>query len=120
MRQLGTIVSELARLRLDKIGSLFEDGGVYTIKECLSTGHVWRGRDLLAIDRGPFDQESDYYTSLISANIMHAKELPMETHAFFAPVPVPSEYSSWASYISATDRWNDFITVGERIDHSQN
>ncbi|SPQ17634.1 be2a466e-a0d6-44d2-9225-397dbde39b44 [Thermothielavioides terrestris] len=44
----------------------------------------------------------------------------MSPHAFFAPIPSPSEYDSWASYRAAAGRWNDFVAVGQKIDHSKN
>ena len=120
MRQLGEIVYELSRLRLDKIGSLFEETNGYVVEECLAPGFVWRGRDSLDIDRSPFDRELAYYESLISATKMHAQELPMETHLFSAPIPTPSEFSNWTSYQTAADRWNDFAKVGGKIDSGKN
>ncbi|KAF2191286.1 hypothetical protein K469DRAFT_720275 [Zopfia rhizophila CBS 207.26] len=121
MRQLGEITSQLSCLRFDKIGSLFEEEGCYSVKTCLSPGLLLHGRHTLKdIPRGPFFRESDYFRSLISALLLHIQCLPLEHHAFFAPVPVPAEYNSYASYLSATDRWNDFITVGSKIDSSKN
>jgi hypothetical protein len=121
MKQLGAIVSQLSSRRLDKIGSLFEEEGCYTVKACLSPGHVLHERHTFReIYRGPFDQESDYYRSLLSAFLLHIQFLPMSHHIFFAPVPVPPEYRDYASYLCATDRWNDFITVGSKIDSSTN
>lgn len=121
MRQLGAISSQLSRLRLEKIGSLFEEGGRYTVKPCLSPGLLLHGRDKLGdVSRGPFLQEIDYYRSLLSAFLLHIQCLPLEHHAFFAPVPVLTEYHNYASYLSATDRWNDFVTVGSKIDSSKN
>jgi hypothetical protein len=120
--QLGAITSQLSQLRFDKIGSLSHDGaGNFTIGECLSPSLTWQHRDLLAnIDRGPYDNETAYLESLISVYITHAKELPMTPHAFFAPIPDPAEYPSWASFRAAAARWNDFVAVGEKIDHSRN
>ncbi|KAF2189972.1 hypothetical protein K469DRAFT_625997, partial [Zopfia rhizophila CBS 207.26] len=121
MRQLGAITSQLSCLRLDKIGSLFEEEGCYSVKTCLSPGLLLHGRHTLKdIPRGPFSQENEYFSSLISALLLHIQYLSLEHHAFFAPVPVPAEYNSYASYLSATDRWNDFITVGSKIDSSKN
>lgn len=90
MRQLGELAYELSRLRLDKIGSLFEETGGFVVKECLTRGFVWRGRDSLDIERGPFNGELAYYASLASAIRMHAQELPMDTYLFSAPIPAPS------------------------------
>lgn len=121
MKQLGIIVSQLSYLRLDKIGSLFEEEGCYTVNECLSPGHIWYNRNTIrGIDRGPFHREQDYYQSLISIFRLHIQDLSMEYHIFFAPVPVPQEYRNYASYLSATDRWNDFVTVGSKVDNSKN
>lgn len=120
MRQLGELVYELSRLRLEKLGSLLKEADGYVVKECLAPGFVWRGRDSLDTDRGPFNGESAYYESLASTTRMHAQELPMKTHLFSAPVPTPSEFSNWTSYLSATDRWNDFAKVGGKIDGSKN
>ncbi|KAF2271256.1 uncharacterized protein EI97DRAFT_497351 [Westerdykella ornata] len=111
MKQLGAITAQLLHLRVDKIGSLFEEEGSYTVKECLSLGHMLHERCTFEeICRGPFDEEQDYYNSLLSAYRQHIQYLPMLHHIFFAPVPLPLEYRSYASYLSATDRWNDFVT----------
>ena len=121
MKELGAIVWQLSRLRLDKIGSLFEEEDCYFVKDCLSPGFFLNDRYTLRdINRGPFLQESDYYRSLLSAYLQHIQYLLLEHHVFFAPVPVPTEYNSYASYLSATDRWNDFVTVGSKIDSSKN
>ena len=121
MKQLGEIVSQLSHLRLDKIGSLFEEEGRYVVKDCLSPGFVLPDRYTLPdINRGPFLKESDYYGSLLSAFLLHIQHLRLGHHIFFAPVPVPTEYNSYASYLSATDRWNDFVTVGSKVDSSKN
>ncbi len=121
MEQLGAIVSQLSSLRLDKIGSLFEEEGCYTVKACLSPGHILHERHTFReIHRGPFAHESDYYRSLLSEFLLHIQYLPMSHHIFFAPVPVPSEYRNYATYLRATDRWNDFITVRSKIDSSTN
>lgn len=120
MRQLGELVYELSRLRLDGIGSLFEDGGGYVIRESLTPAFVWKERDYLDINRGPFNQEAVYFEALIAATRLHAQELPMGTHLFSSPIPTPSEFSSWASYLSAANRWNDFAKLGGKIDSGKN
>ena len=121
MKQIGEIVWQLSCLRLDKIGSLFEEGECYVVKDCLSPGFFLHDRYTLRdIKRGPFLQDVDYYRSLLSAYLLHIQYLLLEHHVFFAPVPVPSEYNSYASYLSATDRWNDFVTVGSKVDCSKN
>jgi len=122
MRQLGTITSQLLNLRFDKIGSLFEEDGEYRVKECLSPALIWHQRDSLGDDvaRGPFQHNHDYYESLLSAAFLHVKELPLEQHAFFAPIPELEEFETFLSQRSAVSRWNDFVTVGSKIDSSKN
>src|SRR6266536_1288975 len=122
MRQLGAITSQLLNLRFDKIGSLFEEDGEYRVKECLSPALIWHQRDSLGDDvaRGPFQHDYDYYESLLSAFLLHVKELPLEQHAFFAPIPELKEFETFLSQRSAVSRWNDFVTVGSKIDSSKN
>ncbi|TVY40200.1 hypothetical protein LOCC1_G006692 [Lachnellula occidentalis] len=121
MKQLGVISSQLLNLRFDKMGSLFEEDGEYRIKKCLSPALVWHERDSLDdVPRGPFQHTHDYYESQLSAFLLHVKELPLDTHAFFAPIPELGEFETVLSYRSAVDRWNDFVTVGSKIDSSKN
>ncbi|SPO07777.1 uncharacterized protein DNG_10472 [Cephalotrichum gorgonifer] len=44
----------------------------------------------------------------------------MGYHILRAPVPVPQEYSSFAKYYAATDRWNDFAALERLVDSSMN
>ncbi|KAI9155781.1 hypothetical protein HJFPF1_08370 [Paramyrothecium foliicola] len=120
MFQLGSFAAMLSTHRFEKIGSLFEDENGYTIKQCLSPSHTCYDRDTLTIDRGPFDKESDYFLSLIEAHTMHAKKLPLDTHCFSAPLPIPDDYLTWSDYKISSDRWNDFMTVGDKISSSKN
>ena len=122
MTQLGTIISQLLNLRFDKIGSLFEEDGEYRIKECLSPALIWHQRDSLRDDvaRGPYQHDHDYYKSLLSAFLLHVKELPLEQHAFFAPIPELKELETFLAHRSAVSRWNDFVTLGSKIDSSKN
>ncbi|KAK7403933.1 hypothetical protein QQX98_010303 [Neonectria punicea] len=122
MRQLGAIMSYLSEIHFDKIGSLFEDSdGNYSVGECLSPSLLWQHRDELeGIDRGPFHQESQYFHSLISAFIAHAKELPLTPHSFFAPIPDPFEYPHWTSYRQAVERWRTFCSVDDKVEGSKN
>jgi len=122
MSQIGAIMFRLSQLRIEKLGSLFQDDNDdYVVGECLSPSFVWQDRDSLkAVDRGPFDNERAYLKSLISVYVSHVHELPLTPHAFFAPIPDVSEYASWARYKAATTRWNDFVSVGQKIDHSKN
>lgn len=122
MKQLGIIMSHVSELHFDKIGSLFEDGdGNYSVGECLGPSLLWQCRDeLQGIDRGPFDQESQYLESLVSAFIAHAKELPLTPHSFFAPIPDPFEYPHWTSYRQAVERWRTFCSIGDKVEGSEN
>ncbi|KAF4462691.1 kinase-like domain [Fusarium albosuccineum] len=123
MRKLGTIMSRLSEIRFEKIGSIFEDGhGDFRIGECLSPSLLWQWRDSIegGLDRGPFSTEAEYLKSLISAFTSHAKELVMNPHAFFAPIPESLDYPTWESYRTAAGRWNDFIGIGDRIEGSKN
>lgn len=56
----------------------------------------------------------------MAAYVLHAQELSLSYHAFFAPIPDPTEYTSVASYRAAVGRWNDFVAVGQKIEHSRN
>lgn len=122
MSQLGAIMAELSVFHFDKIGSIFEDHtSSYSVGECLSPTLLWQCRDTLGgINRGPFFEDSRYFDSLISVFIAHSKELSLTPHAFFAPIPDHSEYSTWASYKTAVKRWNDFVAVGSKIEDSKN
>ncbi|RKL50621.1 hypothetical protein BFJ72_g74 [Fusarium proliferatum] len=121
MRQLGAFMSELSTHRFDSIGSLFREGDAsYVVGECLSPSLTWQERDSLELDRGPFNNEHDYLVSLISAFTSHAKELSLTPHVFFAPVPDMVDYDSLSSYQKASRRWNDFVAIGQKIEHSKN
>ena len=121
MSQLGAIMSELSRHSFGEIGSIFNDeNGGYFVGECLSPSLTWQERDSLELDRGPFREERDYLISLISAFTSHAEELPLTPHTFFAPVPDMLDYKSIDSYKAAARRWNDFVVIGQKIDHSKN
>ncbi|KAI1322560.1 hypothetical protein F5Y16DRAFT_413198 [Xylariaceae sp. FL0255] len=123
MSQLGTIMSSLSEVRFGQIGSIFEDHqGKFSVGECLSPVLIWQWRDTIeeAIYRGPFCEDKLYFNSLISAMISHAKELTMVTRAFFASVPSTHEYPTRASFGTASRRWNDFVTIGGKLEDSRN
>ncbi|KAG8410336.1 hypothetical protein J3459_017146 [Metarhizium acridum] len=121
MAQLSSIMAELSDHRFDEIGSLFKDGhGGFVIGECLSPSLTWQERDSLDLNRGPFRQERDYLVSLISSFTSHAKELPLAPHVFYAPVPDELHYKTIDSQRTAAQRWNDFVAIGQKIDHSKN
>ena len=48
--------------------------------------------------RGLFTEECEDYTSLTST-LLHAKQLPLERHAFFAPVPISNEHEDYNDYL---------------------
>jgi hypothetical protein len=108
-------------LRIQKIGSIFEENGEFQVKSCLSRGLLMSERHLLeGLPRGPFISEGQYYAALISAFLEHAKHLPLSHHCLFAPVPERKEYPDKAGYKAAVDRWNDFVTTGSKIDSAEN
>ncbi|POR38280.1 Uncharacterized protein TPAR_01538 [Tolypocladium paradoxum] len=122
MRQLGRYACQLFQFRFPTIGSLSERGGEgYSIEECLSPGHVLQGReDLQDIPRGPFCLERDYYSSLVSALLLHVELLPMEHRILLAPAPVPQEYPKFAEFYIAQMLWNDYAAVGNKPESSNN
>src|SRR6478735_5666084 len=122
MKQLGAIMSRLSDCHFDKIGSLLEDSNGNTfVGECLSPSLLWQHRDELeGIDRGPFDQESQYLQSLVSVFKAHAEELPLSPHSFFAPIPDPFEYPNWTSYRQAVERWRAFCPIGDKVESNKN
>ncbi|KAF4439335.1 Altered inheritance of mitochondria protein-like protein [Fusarium austroafricanum] len=123
MNQLGAIMSRLSNVHFSKIGSLFEDDdGGFSVRECLSPVLTWQSRDSLEteLDRGPFSQEDCYLTSLISAFVSHAEELPLSPCLFFSPLPKPADYLTWDSYKAAVDRRSDFIVIGDKLEGSKN
>ncbi|CEJ93257.1 hypothetical protein VHEMI08862 [[Torrubiella] hemipterigena] len=121
MNQLVAILSELCDHPFDEIGSLFRDAsGKYFIGECLSPSFTWQKRDSLQLDRGRYHEEHDYLKTLILAFTSHAQELSLSPHTFFAPVPDMVEYKSIDSYRAAGKRWNEFVAIGQKVDHSKN
>lgn len=121
MSQLGIIMSELSNHHFETIGSLLNNEyGDYFVGECLSPSLTWQDRDSLHLDRGPFNEEKDHLYGLISAFTAHFQELPLTPHVFFAPVPDIADYKSIESYQIASRRWNDFVAIGQKVDHSKN
>lgn len=121
LSQLGAITWKLSQLRFSEIGSLFEEQGIFKIKECLSRGHVLHQRySLEDVPRGPFPSEMPFYDSLVTAFMQHAEILRLSHHCFVAPVPCRGEYQSDHEYHEACDLWNDFVKVGHKIDSSDN
>ncbi|KAK4452372.1 hypothetical protein QBC34DRAFT_398555 [Podospora aff. communis PSN243] len=121
MHQLGRFARQLFDLRFPTIGSLLEGDEGYYVGECLSPGHIFEDRGTIEdIERDPFHSESEYFVSLAAALRLHAEQLPMGYHVLRAPLPVPQEYSDFAEYHAATDRWNDFVTIGGLAESSAN
>ena len=123
MKQLGNICASLSNLTFSQLGSLSQHDGSYKIGKCLHPTFLWDGRDEFSeneIPRGPFDNSQEFYNALISGLLAHVKELPMEHHVFRAPVPTRSEYDDFSTYRTATDRWNDYATMGSKPESSTN
>lgn len=100
-----------------------QDNGNYIVGKCLSPAFIWNGRDEFGEDDiplGPFETAAAFYRAQILALMAHVRELPMEHHLFHAPVPVPEEYGTFNEYRIATDRWNDYVTVGSKIECAKN
>lgn len=120
MSQLGHITWKLSQVRFAQIGSLFEENGYFAIGQCLSKGHIQYKRHSLGIPRGPFVSEGEFYYSLIAALVKHAATLPLAHHCFAAPVPSRNDYPNMDLWHGAHDLWNDFITVGQKVDGAAN
>ncbi|KAL2858435.1 kinase-like domain-containing protein [Aspergillus pseudoustus] len=124
IRQLGGIHAALSNIRFSEIGSLFMDNNSsYTPRKCLLPSLVWQGRDEFddtVIARGPFSEAKAFYMACIDAFLAHSAELPLYHHLFHAPVPIAQQYDTFEEYRLATDRWNDYATVGSKIDTRKN
>ncbi|KAJ5940720.1 hypothetical protein N7516_000888 [Penicillium verrucosum] len=122
--QLGGIHAALSNIRFGEIGSLFMDSNnSYATRKCLFPSLVWQHRDEFDdtdVTRGPFSEAKTFYMASINSFLAHSAELPMEHHLFHAPVPVVQEYDSFEEYRLATDRWNDYATVGSKIESREN
>jgi hypothetical protein len=119
--QLGTITWQLSELQFDQAGSLFEENEGFQIKTCLSRGLLMYERySLDDLHRGPFNFETEYYQALLSAFLQHVQFLPLAHHCFFAPIPAPNDYDDNSEYQTASGRWSDFVTLGSKIDGSDN
>ncbi|CAI7628747.1 unnamed protein product [Penicillium crustosum] len=121
MSQLGQITWDLAQVRFPLIESLFEENGSFVVGECLSKGHIQHKRHSLeGIPRGPFDNESKFYCSLIVALTKHAEMLPLGHHCFTAPIPSRNDYAYKDLWQCARDLWNQFVTVGQKVGSAAN
>jgi hypothetical protein len=52
------------------------------------------------VARGPFQHDHNYFKSLLSAFLLRIKELPLEQHAFFAPILELQEFETFVSHKS--------------------
>ncbi|EGD93150.1 protein kinase subdomain-containing protein [Trichophyton tonsurans CBS 112818] len=122
LSQLGSITWQLSQLRFEEIGSLFEEGdGHFQVGSCLSRGLVDFDRDSLnELPRGPFSCENEYVDALVSAFLQHTECLQLHHHCFFAPLPTRKRYDDDREYRRACEQWNNFITLGSKIDGSDN
>jgi hypothetical protein len=121
LSQLGEITWKLAQVRFDRIGSLFEEDDNIKIGECMSRGHVLHQRySLDEILRGPFATESEFYNSLTTATTHHAESLPLRPHCFVAPIPSREDYENDAAHRDASNFWNGFVALGDKIDSAEN
>ncbi|CZT52678.1 uncharacterized protein RSE6_14033 [Rhynchosporium secalis] len=121
MRQLGFLIAKILQSPYEQIGSLYEREGKVRVGRCLSRTLTWSGRDLCGqIARGPFSNDKDYYDSVLSALCYHAAHLPLSHHLFLAPVPKAKDFETVSNYRSAVQLWNDFATVGQKINSSKN
>ncbi|KAK2601539.1 hypothetical protein QQS21_004924 [Conoideocrella luteorostrata] len=122
LNQLARFVCQLSQSRFDKIGSLFERAdGSYVVEECLSPSFILQNHEHLEnIPRGPFQNEREYYSALVSTLLAHCEELDMSHHILHAPLPCPLEYSNFGSYNAACHRWNDYAAAGSKADSNQN
>ena len=121
MKQLRVIVSQLSYLRFDKIGFLVEKEGCYTLNACLFSEHFLHHKNTIRrIYRRPFHSEQNYYESFLIIFRLHIQHFSMKHYVFFASVPLPQKYRNYASYLSATDRWNDFVIIDSKIDSGKN
>ncbi|PYH34767.1 RNase H domain-containing protein [Aspergillus neoniger CBS 115656] len=118
--QLDGVTWKLSQLRLDRIDSLYEDDGAFKIEECLWRCYMLHERFLLEGRRGPFATNAEFYDSLVSLFSDQAECLRLSHHCFVAPVPSREDYQSDKQYRQAVDLWNDFVTVGNKIDSADN
>ncbi|KIH91148.1 hypothetical protein SPBR_01596 [Sporothrix brasiliensis 5110] len=123
MGQLGAFARQMAQVRFPKIGSLVRDSAQsdYSVGPCLAPAFVWGERHLLDdLDRGPFDSPRGYFDTLAEALSRHAQELGMDYHALLAPLPRDDDYMDREARRFAGRRWNHFVSVRDKIDHSRN
>ncbi|KAL2361681.1 hypothetical protein RJZ56_005429 [Blastomyces dermatitidis] len=119
--QLGVITWQLSHLRFREIGSLFEESGYLQVRDCLSRALVDSERDTLPeLPRGPFTSEGEYFDALVTGLLQHVECLQLSHHCFFAPCPTRNRYDDDQEYRRACDQWSNFVTLGSKIDGSNN
>ena len=104
MTRLGEIVSKLNDLRFDKLGSVVESDGEYSVGECLAPPFIFHDREFLGnINRGPFNSDKEYYDALLDVYARHLEELPLSSNVFFSgPKPKQRDFAKWEDYTSAS------------------
>lgn len=121
MKQLGKICFELSELRFSEIGSIVGDEGLFGVRESLMPTLLFQDRHrLVQVRRGPFLTEHAYYTALNEAFLGHSSDLSLSHHFFRGPFPDAADYPDSKTYEIVLDRWNDFMTVNDKIDCSDN
>ncbi|KAF5696732.1 kinase-like domain-containing protein [Fusarium mundagurra] len=103
MAELGKISSQLLRLHSLNPAFYFQDR--YSLSE---------------VQHGPYLNEEVFYRSLLDTFLLHVRDLDMSHHCFRAPVPTEREFDNPEMYRRATDLWNDFVTIGLKIDSGEN
>lgn len=116
----GQCYLEAFTVAIQKHWLTFQEDGSIEIKECLWRGHLLHGRYALDVARGPFTSKADFYDSLVSAFTEHAEILQLLHHCFVAPIPSPEDYPSSVQYRSASSLWNNFVTIRQKINSSDN
>lgn len=120
MRQLGKICFALSKVQFGTIGSVQEGSDAFGVGESLVPTFVLQGRHGIPVFRGPFLTEQNYYNGLIDAFFGHVKGLSLGHHFFLGPCPERADYPDQTSYNTAMDRWNDFVTIDDKIDGVDN
>ncbi|OAA71480.1 Protein kinase-like domain protein [Cordyceps fumosorosea ARSEF 2679] len=120
MKQLGEMCFEMSKLRFEKIGSIQERDGRFGLGEMHAPAFIFQDRHSIIMDRGPFSREQDYYKALSKAFFGHVHGLSMSHHFFWGPFPELPAYPDPESHRIILDRWNDFVTVDDKIESSEN
>ncbi|ATY61978.1 kinase-like domain [Cordyceps militaris] len=120
MGRLGELCFDLSNLRFDKIGSIQERDGLVGLNQVLSPAFMLQDRHRIAMYRGPFATDQDYYRALAEAFLGQVQDLSMSHHLFCSPCPELAAYPDAESYRIVVDLWSDFVTVDDKIDSGEN